>query len=280
MPTYQMNDAALDLPEEFTDGTMHLFSTGKDAASKFTFVVSRADMEPGDTVDTFVERLVSQMRKTLPRFELKNIQVREIDGETGREVEYVWVSEGTPLHQRQTVVVLHAANGTPPRAISFIGTCPKIFSPERTAQYAKMIASVKLKAAPVRAFESKKLDPAAGGIVFVLRASDGSLRIVQGMQELFRHDIAEALNPDVAFFDHTGAPLTLKIEPGAEQGWKHRNGAVYGFWTVDPALHAPLPYRLDTVQSVVGTGNFKDADSVRAYLRNVATSDLMTPAVN
>jgi hypothetical protein len=94
-----MNDAALDLPEEFTDGTMHLFSTRKDAASKFTFVVSRADMEPGDTVDTFVERLVSQMRKTLPRFELRNIQVREIDGENGREIEYVWVSEGTPLHQ-------------------------------------------------------------------------------------------------------------------------------------------------------------------------------------
>jgi hypothetical protein len=280
MSTYQMNDAALDLPEEFTDGTMHLFSTRKDAASKFTFVVSRADMEPGDTVDTFVERLVSQMRKTLPRFELRNIQVREIDGENGREIEYVWVSEGTPLHQRQTVVVMHAPNGASPRAISFIGTCPKMFSPERTAQYTKMVASVKLKATPAQAFESRKLDPTVGGIVFVLRASDGSLRIVLGMQELFRHDIAEALNPDVAFFDHTGAPLTLKIEPGAEQGWKHRNGALHVFWTADPALHAPLAYRLDTVQSVEGTGNLKDAEAVRAYLRSVAASDLMVPAVN
>lgn len=229
MPTYQMNDAALDLPEEFSDGTMHLFSTGKDAASKFTFVVSRADMEPGDTVDIFVDRLVSQMRKTLPRFELKNIQVRQIDGETGREVEYIWVSDGTPLHQRQTVVVMHAPNGKSPRAISFIGTCPKMFSPERTAQYAKMVASVKLKAIPAQAFESRKLDPAADGIIFVLRDSDGSLRIVPGMQALFRHDIAEVLNPDVVFFDHKGAPLALKIEPGAEHGWKHRNGAVYGF---------------------------------------------------
>jgi len=277
MPIYQMNDASLDLPEEFTDGTMHLFSTGKDAAGKFTFVVSRADMEAGDTVDTFVQRLVSQMRKTLPRFELKNIHVREIDGETGREVEYVWVSEGTRLHQRQTVVVLHTANGTPPRAISFIGTCPKVFSPERTAQYAKMVASVKLKAAPARVFESGMLDPMAGGIVFVLRASDGSLRIVPGMQELFRHDIAEALSLDVAFFDHAGAPLTLKIEPGAEHGWRHRNGAVYAFWTVDPALHAPLVYRLDMVQSVAGTGNLKDVETVRTYLRSVAAPDLMAP---
>ncbi|ASL48995.1 hypothetical protein bAD24_p01500 (plasmid) [Burkholderia sp. AD24] len=104
MPAYQMNDGAFDLPEEFSDGTMHIFSTGKDAASRFTFVVSRADMEAGDTVETFVQRLVAHMRKTLPRFELKNVLVRDIGGETAREIDYLWLSEGAPLHQRQTVV--------------------------------------------------------------------------------------------------------------------------------------------------------------------------------
>ncbi|WP_175772901.1 DcrB-related protein [Paraburkholderia phenazinium] len=273
-----MNDAALDLPEEFSDGTMHIFSTGKDAASRFTFVVSRADMEAGDTVETFVQRLVAHMRKTLPRFELKNVLVRDIGGETAREIDYLWLSEGAPLHQRQTVVVLHAASGVPPRAISFIGTCQKAFSPERAKLYAQMVASVKLKMPTGRPFKSRRLDATADGLIFVLRESDGSLRIVPGLTELFRHDVAEVLTPDVAFFDHTGAPLTLKSEDGSAQGWRHRDGTIYVFWTVDPTLAAPLIFRLDTTRSVVGAGNLKDPDAVRTYLRSVAASDLMMPA--
>ncbi|MBN3725671.1 DcrB-related protein [Burkholderia sp. Ac-20379] len=279
MPTYQMNDAAFELPKEFADGTMHLFSTGNDPASKFTFVVTRAEMEAGDTVDIFVQRLVAQMRKTLPRFELKNIQVREIDGETAREVEYVWVSEGTPLHQRQTIVVAHGAGAALPRAISFIGTCPKQFSDTRNAQYKAMLESVTLKAASA-SFAASRLDASGAAIVFVLRSSDGSLRVVHGVQELFRHDIAEVLASDVAFFDRQGAPLALKIDPGADAGWRHRNGDVYALWTVDPAVHGPLLARLDEVRFVVGGGVLSDVDAVRAHLGNGLGPAPTTPVVD
>jgi hypothetical protein len=190
MSEYQMNDAVIDLPAQFIDKTMHVFTVDKDGGSPFTFVVSRAPMERDDTVDTFATRLVSEMRKTLPRFELKGIQNREVDGETARELDYQWVSDGTLLHQRQTVV-MSAARGEKPVVIAFIGTCPKGFTQEWTKEYASMVSSVVLKRPDTPAFVATPISASAIGVVFVLNEKSGALYTLPGMTELFRHDVTE-----------------------------------------------------------------------------------------
>jgi hypothetical protein len=274
-----MNDASLDLPEQFKDGTMHLFTVERNGANAFTFVVSRADMEASDTVDTFAQKLVQQMRKTLPRFELKSLRAKEIDGETAREVDYVWVSQGTPLHQRQTVVMAPGADAQR-RAISFIGTCPNGFTQEWTDQYAKIIASVDLSSHGTQSFSSRMIPTDSTGIVFVLREADGTLVVVPRMSQLFGYKIEEALDPKVAFFDHTGAPIVLRHAVDQTGGWQHPDGTRYVFWTADPAVHAQLSARLDNVRTVTGMSGFSDVAAVRRYLASLARPDLMTPPVN
>jgi|GEM_PF-1405766 len=280
MPSYQMNDASIDLPEQFKDGTMHLFTVERNGSNAFTFVVSRADMDESDTVDTFAHKLVQQMRKTLPRFELKNLRAREVDGETAREVDYMWVSQGTPLHQRQTVVMARGASPTRRRAISFIGTCPNGFTAEWAEQYQKLVASVKLAERGAEPFASRMLPADADGLIFVLREVDGSLVVVPRLSQLFGYDIADALDPKVSFFDHTGAPISLQQTTEPEQGWAHPDGDRYMFWTLDAATHPRLGDRLDAVRSVSGIGSLSSVDAVRRYLADVSVSGLMKPAAS
>jgi len=280
MSSYQMNDASIDLPEQFKDGTMHLFTVERNGSNAFTFVVSRADMDESDTVDTFAHKLVQQMRKTLPRFELKNLRAREVDGETAREVDYIWVSQGTPLHQRQTVVMARGPSRKTRRAISFIGTCPNGFTAEWTEEYQKLVTSVKLAERSAVSFASRMLPADADGLIFVLREVDGSLVVVPGLSQLFGYDIADALDPKVAFFDHTGAPIGLQrtTEPG--EGWAHPDGDRYMFWTLDAATHSRLVDRLDAVRSVSGISSLTGVDAVRRYLADVSVSGLMKPAAS
>ena len=270
MPKYEMNDAAIDLPANFTDKTMHLFTVDAAGSSSFTFVVSRAPMEKDDTVDTFVTRLVAEMRKTLPRFELKHQGVREVDGETAREVDYQWVSEGSPLHQRQTVV-MSPMSGEQRMAISFIGTCPKTFSAEKRKEYDTLIDSVVLKRPDVAGFIPTQLGRDALGFVFVLHEGTETLYVLTNMAELMRHDVTE-MSQGVSFFEASGAPLTLRAAPEGQQAWKAPDGRQFALWTTDPKTAPSLHERLTGIGAVKGTAGIQSVAAVRAYLATVANA--------
>jgi hypothetical protein len=266
-----MNDAAIELPAHFKDKTLHLFTVDKAGSSSFTFVVSRASMEAGDTVDTFATRLVSEMRKTLPRFELKKLSAREVDGEAAREIDYQWVSDGALLHQRQTVVMT-PQRGDEPQAISFIGTCPKAFTAEWTEQYAGLVKSVVLRRPEITPFVPVALDAKAPEITFVLREADGSLRVFPGLTDLFKHDVTEVLDAGVTFYDATGAAMSLAPAAAGQDGWRAPGGQHYAFWTSDPARHASLGKRLAEVRSVGGLSSLSTVDAIRVYLASVAVT--------
>ena len=270
MPKYEMNDAAIDLPANFTDKTMHLFTVDAAGSSSFTFVVSRAPMEKDDTVDTFVTRLVSEMRKTLPRFELKHLGVREVDGETAREVDYQWVSEGSLLHQRQTVV-MSPVPGEQRMAISFIGTCPKSFTVERRAEYDTLIGSVVLKRPDGAAFMPSELGREKTGFVFVLHESSATLYVLTNMAELMCHDVTE-MSQGVAFFEASGAPLTLRAAPEGQPAWKAPDGRQFALWTADPKTAPSLHERLTGVKAVKGTAGIQSVAAVRSYLATVTNA--------
>ncbi|GLU34333.1 DcrB-related protein [Trinickia caryophylli] len=271
MPEYQMNDASIELPARFQDKTLHLFTVDEAGKSPFTFVVSRAQTEPDDTVDTFVTRLVAEMRKSFLRFQLKQLSNREIDGETAREIDYQWVSDGTLLHQRQTVVFQPLDGGETRQAVSFIGTCQRGFTPEWTQEYDDLVRSVKLKKAE-RAFTPTALDPSTPGVVFVLHENSKTLYSVGSMAELFRHDIKEMFE-GVTFYDAKGAELALRPAPEGREGWGAGEGAKqFLLWTVDPKAMQPLQARLSDLAHVKGPGALSTVQSVRAYLASAAES--------
>ncbi|WP_048817269.1 DcrB-related protein [Ralstonia solanacearum] len=270
MPEYRMHDAVIDLPAHFKDKTMHLFTVGEAGTSAFTFVVSRAPMEPGDTVDTFATRLVSEMRKTLPRFELKHLGESAVDGEAAREINYQWVSEGTPLHQRQMVVILPVV-GRDRTAISFIGTCPKGFTPEAEKAYSELVGSVVLKRPDVSAFVAVPLDSSAMGNVFVLQESSRTLYALPSITDLFRHDVMEMFS-GVTFYDAQGVQLILGPAPEGQQAWRRPDGRHFTLWTTDPQASGPLQARLGDVAAVKGMASLPTIEAVQAALVGVVAN--------
>jgi hypothetical protein len=164
------------------------------------------------------------------------------------------------------------------RAISFIGTCPNGFTPEWTEQYQELIASVKLPKPYTAPFASRMLSTDVAGLVFVLRTVDGTLVVVPKLSQLFGYNIEDALDSQVMFFDHTGAPIALQQSTQLDEGWAHPNGDRYVFWTIDPTRHPRLGDRLSTVRTVSGMSSLSSVDAVRQYLADVSVSELMRPA--
>ncbi len=264
-----MHDATINLPVHFKDKTMHLFTVGEAGNSAFTFVVSRAPMEREDSVDTFATRLVSEMRQTLPRFELRNLSESEIDGEVARLIDYQWVSEGVLLHQIQTVV-MSPVSARDRTAISFIGTCPRGFTREAEKTYSELLASVVLKRSDMPAFVAEPLDSNAAGTVFVLQESSRSLYALPSIADLFHHDVMEMFN-GVSFYDERGCRLVLQPAPQEQQAWRRPDGRQFTLWTTDPSASESLQARLSDVTSVKGMASLPTVEAVRTALNLAAT---------
>jgi hypothetical protein len=264
MPEYQMHDAVIDLPAQFKDKTMHLFTADEAGGSTFTFVVSRAPMEADDTIQTFTTRLVSEMRKTLPGFQLSYLHESEVDGLIAREIDYRWMSDGTQLHQRQTVVMSPMLDGDR-TAISFIGTTSKGFTREREATYLELIGSVVLKRPGASEFVAEPLEVGAVGQVFVLHEPTRTLYALPSVAELFRHDVTE-MTSGVTFYDARGARLSLGPAPQGMQAWSRPDGAFLTLWTTDPLENTRLETRLDGIAAVKGSAGLSTVAEVRAVL--------------
>ena len=271
MPEYQMHDAVIDLPAQFKDKTMHLFTADEAGGGTFTFVVSRAPMEVDDTVQTFATRLVSEMRKTLPRFELNYLHESEVDGVSASEIDYRWMSEGTQLYQRQTVVMSPVLERDR-TAISFIGTTSKGFSRETEKTYLELVGSVALKRPGSSLFVAEPLDVAAVGYVFVLHEPTRILYALPSVAELYRHDVTE-MSSGVAFYDGRGIRLSLQLAPDGMQGWPKPDGGALALWTTDPLANAQLETLLDGVAAVKGSAGLSTIAAVRTVLADV-DSDL------
>lgn len=261
----------IDLPAQFKDKTMHLFTADEAGGGTFTFVVSRAPMEVDDTVQTFATRLVSEMRKTLPRFELNYLHESEVDGVSAREIDYRWMSEGTQLYQRQTVVMSPVLERDR-TAISFIGTTSKGFSRETEKTYLELVGSVALKRPGSSLFVAEPLDVAAVGYVFVLHEPTRILYALPSVAELYRHDVTE-MSSGVAFYDGRGIRLSLQLAPDGMQGWPKPDGGALALWTTDPLANAQLETLLDGVAAVKGSAGLSTIAAVRTVLADV-DSDL------
>lgn len=197
----------------------------------------------------------------------KHLGESAVDGEAAREIDYQWVSEGTPLHQRQ-MVVMSPVVGRDRTAISFIGTCPKGFTPEAEKAYSELVGSVVLKRSDVSAFVAVPLDSSTVGNVFVLQESSRTLYALPSITDLFRHDVMEMFS-GVTFYDAQGVQLALGPAPEGQQAWRRPDGRHFTLWTTDPQASEPLQARLGDVAAVKGMASLPTIEAVQAALVGV-----------
>jgi hypothetical protein len=145
MPQYHANSATFELPDRLKDKTMHMFTLSDDGPSDFSMVISHADTQPGEQLQDFGTRLMNELGRALPRFQLRTMNERLLDGTPAIELAYSWRNDGHFMHQRQVIgLVEGAAEGTV-QAILIAATCQKPFTEEWHATFDQMLDSVRLR---------------------------------------------------------------------------------------------------------------------------------------
>lgn len=207
---YHTNNATFELPAQLKDKSMHMFVIRDDGPSEFSVVMSQADIEPEETLAGFGDRLLAEMGRALPRFQLRGMKDTQVGGSPAIELAYNWRKESSFMHQRQAVVLVEGAAPGSRQAMMITATCLAAFSDEWSAAFDSILSSMtlrkplSLKAAAPR----RKAVVATQPYTFALSARRRSLHVYATQAEACRKTDPREVELDTwAFFDAAGNRL-------------------------------------------------------------------------
>lgn len=274
MPHYHANSATFELPERLKDKSMHMFTLSDDGPSDFSMVISHADTQPGEQLQDFGTRLMTELGRALPRFQLRTMTERMLDGTPAIELEYSWSNDGNFMHQRQVIGLVEGAAEGSVQAILIAATCLKPFTDEWNAAFDGVLGSVKLRR-PLAAPPVAPVDiPAVvnpSGLPFVFAFSDRRrlLHVYASADEACRKaDAREVEQRAWDFFDADGEPLAASFaiaSPGMPWGTP-------GPLTLAPSAHAGAPRLRDHLDRVAvlhtsaAAAQFSTVSDIRRHL--------------
>ncbi len=249
---YELDEASLALPCELKDKTNHLFTISDQGPSPFNLVVSRHEVPTEESLFEVADRISAELKKALPKFQLKRREECALDGQPAIELFYAWVQKGTVLQQRQTITLVkawHQADEDPrPQALMISATCANGFTPQWNAMYEQVLASVQIRRPWVISEEPPQssieedlspVSPGAPGYVFALRQS--VLRVFAGPEQATA-EISVQEAGTWKFYDTHGQPMETAL---TGDGYELRIGAA-------SSARGPLHYRLALVDQVLG----------------------------
>ncbi|MDQ2746658.1 MAG: DUF1795 domain-containing protein [Acidobacteriota bacterium] len=105
MSLYHINEGTFDLPDEWMDRSMNIFTPDASDTPEWNIVVSRDKLDEGETLEDYLEKQLEEMPKALPRFQLKSNEEITVDDYPARKVISTWIGEKGTLRQKQIVLV-------------------------------------------------------------------------------------------------------------------------------------------------------------------------------
>lgn len=265
---YHTNAASFALPARLKDKSMHMFTLEDDGPSEFSMVMSHADADAGEEVDDFANRLLKELDKALPKFQLRGMSKRALDGSPAVELAYSWRNDGIFMHQRQVIALMQGTSEGKVQALMVAATCPKGFTDEWNAAFDQVLDSMKLR----RPLAGQGEAPAAAvECVFALSERRRTLYVFADRDEACRKIDAREVEQDAwAFFDGDGRPLAADfVVPNS--GTLFRKSGSYVL--ADAPGVAPLADSLGraaVLQSSVDGLPFSSIEQVQDHLRRRA----------
>lgn len=274
MPQYHANSATFELPERLKDKTMHMFTLSDDGPSDFSMVISHADTQPGEQLQDFGTRLMTELGRALPRFQLRAMTERMLDGTSAIELAYSWRNDGNFMHQRQVIGLVEGAAEGSVQAILIAATCLKPFTDEWNAAFDEVLGSVRLRrplaAPPVAPVETSAIvNPSGLPFVFAFSDRRRMLHVYASAEEACRKaDAREVEQQAWDFFDADGEPLAASFaiaDPGSLWGQP-------GVFTLALSTHAGAPRLRDHLDHVavlntsVAAAQFATVSDIRRHL--------------
>jgi hypothetical protein len=220
---YHSNHATFELPAQLKDKTMHMFTLNDSGPSEFSVVMSHADVQEGETLADFSDRLLKELGRALPKFQLRGMVERTLDGEAAVEFAYGWRNDGNFMHQRQAIALVEGTRPGTTEAMMIAATCLNPFTDEWNAAFDGILDSVKLRRKTAPAAAPAGAAPVPGlPVVFALSERRRTLHAFADRDEACRKTDAREVEQDAwAFFDADGSALHANfVVPNSGTLWR------------------------------------------------------------
>jgi len=274
---YHANHATFELPAQLKDKTMHMFTLRDDGPSEFNVVVSHADVKPEESLDQFGDRLAQELTRALPRFQLKAMTERHVDGAPALELAYSWRNEAGYMHQRQVITLVQGSKPGTIEAMLMAATCMREFSDEWNAAFDAIVDSIRLRRPLPQAQEAAPAAPSPDlPTIFALSEPRKTLHVFADRHEAGSRLSARDVNQDHwEFYDADGTRLQANVSrTNGGLSLLRPSGTVTLQRTPEPPGPA-LGERLHLAQYIQASSSsvpFYSLTEVRAHLDRV-TSD-------
>jgi hypothetical protein len=215
---YHANHATFELPAQLKDRTMHMFTLRDDGPSEFNVVISHADVKPEERLEEFGDRLAMELTRALPRFQLKAMTERKVDGTPALELVYSWRNEAGTMHQRQVITLVAGVKPGTREALLIAATCLSAFSDEWNDAFDAIVDSIKLR----RPLEQAPVVPTSVPVrpalptIFALSEPRKTLHVFASKEEAGTKLTARDLEQDRwEFYDANGTRLLASVTKGS-----------------------------------------------------------------
>lgn len=139
MTTYQTNEALFEIPEEWKDQTVNIFSVGSQPPLALSVVISRDILKDGQAFSDYADTQIGQYEEKLKDFRLISKRQVAIGDILALEAEFTWNSGKGPMHQRQTFIPHDK------RSLTVTVTAPVKISDIHHAQVDRLIQSFRFR---------------------------------------------------------------------------------------------------------------------------------------
>lgn len=138
MKIYTMNEGSFEVPEEWKDNSLNIFVVGgSEPPMNLSFVISRDTLRDGVELVDYVEKQLGDVGKKLRKFRVIGKRQIEVNGHPALEAEFTWISDKSPMHQRQQYI----RRGT--TVLVFTATAPVKIEDEHIEQIDALLRSVR-----------------------------------------------------------------------------------------------------------------------------------------
>jgi hypothetical protein len=103
MSLYHINEGVFELPDDWVDRSMNIFTPDVSDEPEWNIVISRDVLKEDEDLADYMSSQLKEMPKALPRFKLISKDEVNINGFDGKKIISNWVGEGGTIRQKQYV---------------------------------------------------------------------------------------------------------------------------------------------------------------------------------
>lgn len=105
MSLYHINEGTFELPDDWSDRSMNIFTPDESENPEWNIVVSRDKLDEDENLNAYLEKQLAEMPKALPRFRLQSDEETTVDGFPARKIISTWIGDAGTVRQKQIALV-------------------------------------------------------------------------------------------------------------------------------------------------------------------------------